>query len=160
MWPHHKAVITMRTHEATWPHHMPVFLNKAQSLLKNKSELFSVLHAPIYKVTSSSILNCTVAFTNKTQSISHTHKKLQPASLLWFLLARSLPNCCITSLPLSSLPLHTSGEKHTHKIYTVGFAKHHEVIHLPCKLPLAIHMQHAMITITLHSLNNLVVQQQ
>jgi hypothetical protein len=47
----------MRTHEATWPHHMPIFLNKAQGLLKNKnkSELFSVLHAPIYKITSSSI---------------------------------------------------------------------------------------------------------
>jgi hypothetical protein len=57
MWPHHKIVITMRTHEATWPHHMPIFLNKAQGLLKNKnkSELFSVLHAPIYKITSSSI---------------------------------------------------------------------------------------------------------
>jgi hypothetical protein len=55
MWPHHKVVITMRTHEATWPHHMPIFLNKAQGFLKNKSELFSVLHAPIYKVTSSSI---------------------------------------------------------------------------------------------------------
>jgi len=55
MWPHHKAVITMRTHEATWPHHMPIFLKKAQGLLKNKSELFSVLHAPIYKVISSSI---------------------------------------------------------------------------------------------------------
>jgi hypothetical protein len=35
---------------------MSVFLNKAQGLLKNKNELFSVLHAPIYKVTSSSIL--------------------------------------------------------------------------------------------------------
>jgi hypothetical protein len=35
---------------------MLVFLNKAQGLLKNKSELFSVLHAPIYKITSSSIL--------------------------------------------------------------------------------------------------------
>jgi hypothetical protein len=46
----------------------------------------------------------------------------------------------------------------THKIYTIGFAKHHQVIHPPCKLPLAIHMQHAMIT--LHSLNTLVVQQQ
>jgi hypothetical protein len=79
MWPHHKAVITMRTHEATWPHHMPVFLNKAQSLLKNKSELFVVLHAPIYKVTSSSILNCTVALTNRTQSISHTQET--PASI-------------------------------------------------------------------------------
>ncbi len=56
MWPHHKTVITMRTHEATWPHHMPIFFNKAQGLLKNKSELFNVLHAPIYKVTSSSIL--------------------------------------------------------------------------------------------------------
>jgi hypothetical protein len=56
--------------------------------------------------------------------------------------------------------LHLSGVKQTHKIYTIGFAKHHEVIHLPCKLPLAIHMQHAMITITLHSLNTLVVQQQ
>jgi hypothetical protein len=47
MWSHHKAIITMRTHEATWPHHMPVFLNKAQGLLKNKSELFSVMHATI-----------------------------------------------------------------------------------------------------------------
>jgi len=56
MWLHHKAIITMRTHEATWPHHMPVFLNKAQGLLKNKSELFNVLYAPIYKVISSSIL--------------------------------------------------------------------------------------------------------
>jgi hypothetical protein len=46
----------MRTHEATWPHHMLVFLNKVQGLFKNKSELFNVLHAPIYKVTSSSIL--------------------------------------------------------------------------------------------------------
>jgi hypothetical protein len=62
-----------------------------------------------------------------------------------------------TSLPLSSLPLHLLGGQHTHKIYIVGFAKHHEVIHLPCKLPLAIHMQHAMITITFHSLNTLVV---
>jgi hypothetical protein len=35
---------------------MLVFLNKAQGLLKNKSELFNVLHAPIYKITSSSIL--------------------------------------------------------------------------------------------------------
>jgi len=56
MWPHHKVVIIMRTHEATWFHHMPIFLNKTQGLLKNKSDLFSVLHAPIYKVTSSSIL--------------------------------------------------------------------------------------------------------
>jgi hypothetical protein len=55
MWPHHKVVITMTTHEATWPHHMLVFLNKAQGLLKNKSELFSVLHAPIYKVSNSNI---------------------------------------------------------------------------------------------------------
>jgi hypothetical protein len=55
IWPHHKAIITMRTHEGTWLHHMPVFLNKAQGLFKNKSELFNVLHAPIYKVTSSSI---------------------------------------------------------------------------------------------------------
>jgi len=57
MWPHHKTVITMKTHEATWLHHMPIFLNKAQGLFKNKnkSELFSVLHAPIYKITSSSI---------------------------------------------------------------------------------------------------------
>jgi hypothetical protein len=55
MWPHHKVVITIRTHEATWPHHMPVFFNKAQGLLKNKSELFSVLQAPIYEVISSSI---------------------------------------------------------------------------------------------------------
>jgi len=62
-----------------------------------------------------------------------------------------------TSLPLSSLPLHLLGGKQTHKIYTVGFEKHREVIHLPCKLPLAIHVQHAMITITLHSLNTLVV---
>ncbi len=47
----------MRTHEATWPHHMLIFLNKAQDHLKNKnkSELFSVLHAPIYKITSSNI---------------------------------------------------------------------------------------------------------
>jgi len=35
---------------------MLVFLNKAQGLLKNKSVLFSVLYAPIYKVISSSIL--------------------------------------------------------------------------------------------------------
>jgi hypothetical protein len=57
MWPHHKTIITMKTHEATWPHHMSIFLNKIQGLLKNKdkSELFSVLHAPIYKVISSSI---------------------------------------------------------------------------------------------------------
>jgi hypothetical protein len=56
MWPQHKAIITIRTHEATWPHHMPVFFNKTQGFLKNNSELFSVLHAPIYKVTNSSIL--------------------------------------------------------------------------------------------------------
>jgi hypothetical protein len=57
MWPHHKTIITMRTHEAIWPHHMLIFLNKAQGHLKNKnkSELFSVLHAPIYKITGSSI---------------------------------------------------------------------------------------------------------
>jgi hypothetical protein len=35
---------------------MLVFLNKAQGILKKNSELFSVLHAPIYKVTNSSIL--------------------------------------------------------------------------------------------------------
>ncbi len=34
---------------------MLVFFIKAQGLLKNKSELFSVLHAPIYKIISSSI---------------------------------------------------------------------------------------------------------
>jgi hypothetical protein len=34
---------------------MLVFFIKAQGLLKNKSELFNVLHAPIYKITSSSI---------------------------------------------------------------------------------------------------------
>jgi hypothetical protein len=34
---------------------MAIFLNKAQDLLKNKSELFSVLHASIYKIISSSI---------------------------------------------------------------------------------------------------------
>jgi hypothetical protein len=34
---------------------MRIFFNKAQGLLRNKSELFSALHAPIYKVTSSSI---------------------------------------------------------------------------------------------------------
>ncbi len=56
MWPHHKAIITMKTHEAMWPHHMPIFFNKAQGLLKNKSELFSVLHAPIFKVISLNIL--------------------------------------------------------------------------------------------------------
>jgi hypothetical protein len=57
MWPHHKTIITMKTHEATWLHHMPIFLNKVQGLFKNKnkSELFSVLHAPINKITSSSI---------------------------------------------------------------------------------------------------------
>jgi hypothetical protein len=57
MWPHHKTVITMRTHEVTWLHHMLIFLNKVQGLLKtkNKNELFSVLHAPIYKIISSSI---------------------------------------------------------------------------------------------------------
>ncbi len=55
MWPHHKTIITMKTHEATWPHHMLVFFIKAQGLLKNKSELFNVLHAPIYKIISSSI---------------------------------------------------------------------------------------------------------
>jgi hypothetical protein len=57
MWPHHKTIITMKTHEATWPHHMSIFLNKIQGLLKNKnkSELFNVLHVPIYKITSSII---------------------------------------------------------------------------------------------------------
>jgi hypothetical protein len=45
----------MQELKAMWPHHMPVFLNKAQGVLKNNSELFNVLHAPIYKVTSSSI---------------------------------------------------------------------------------------------------------
>jgi len=56
MQPHCKTVITMRTHDATWPHHMLVFFNKVQDLLKNKSELFSVLHASIYKVISLNIL--------------------------------------------------------------------------------------------------------
>jgi hypothetical protein len=48
MWPLHKTIITMRTHEATWPHHMPIFLNKVQGLLKNKnkSELFIVCMHP------------------------------------------------------------------------------------------------------------------
>jgi hypothetical protein len=35
---------------------MLVFFNKAQGFVKNKGELFSVLHEPIYKVTSSNIL--------------------------------------------------------------------------------------------------------
>ncbi len=35
---------------------MLIFFNKAQGLLKYNSELFSVLHAPIYKITSSNIL--------------------------------------------------------------------------------------------------------
>ncbi len=55
MWPHRKTIITMKTHEATWSHHMLIFFIKAQGLLKNKSELFSVLRAPIYKITSSNI---------------------------------------------------------------------------------------------------------
>jgi hypothetical protein len=55
MWPHHKTIITMRTHEATWPHHMPIFFNKVQGVVKPKNELFNVLHAPIYKITNSSI---------------------------------------------------------------------------------------------------------
>jgi len=56
MWPHYKAIITMKTREASWPHQMAIFLNKAQGLVKNNNEFFSVLHAPIYKITSSSIL--------------------------------------------------------------------------------------------------------
>ncbi len=56
MWPHHKTIITMKTHEATWPQHMLIFLNKTQGLFKKNKKLFSVLHASIYKVTSSSIL--------------------------------------------------------------------------------------------------------
>ncbi len=57
MWLHHKTIITMRVHAATWPHHMLIFFNKARGLFKNKnkSELFNVLHAAIYKTTSSSI---------------------------------------------------------------------------------------------------------
>ncbi len=55
IWPQQKTTIIMKTHETTWPHHMPIFLNKAQGFLKNKSELFGVLHAPIYKATNSSI---------------------------------------------------------------------------------------------------------
>jgi hypothetical protein len=50
MWPYHKTIITMRTHEATWFHHMPIFLNKTEGLVKNKNELFSVLHAPFTKI--------------------------------------------------------------------------------------------------------------
>jgi hypothetical protein len=109
MWPHHKAIITMRTHEATWPHHMLVFFNKAQGLLKNKSELFSVLHAPIYKVASSSIFknlwenenlsNVLCPFTNWINWISNTHKTFQPTSLVWFLLARYLSKWCIPHYP-------------------------------------------------------------
>jgi len=34
---------------------MPIFFNNVQGFLKNKNELFSVLHAPIYKITSWSI---------------------------------------------------------------------------------------------------------
>jgi hypothetical protein len=49
MWLHHKTIITMRTHEATWLHHMPIFLNKAQGLFKNKSELFSYCMHPFTK---------------------------------------------------------------------------------------------------------------
>ncbi len=71
MWPHHKTIITMRTHEATWPHHLLVFFNKAQGLLKNKSELFSVLHAPIYKVTSSSILKVSKNLINCQSYCAH-----------------------------------------------------------------------------------------
>jgi hypothetical protein len=36
MWLHHKVVITMKTHEATWPHHMPIFFNKSQGFLKKQ----------------------------------------------------------------------------------------------------------------------------
>ncbi len=109
MWPHHKVIITMKTHETTWPHHMLIFFNKAQGLLKIKSELFSVLHAPIYKVISSSILKISenlkklsiilCSFTNWIKSISNTQKKLQPTSLVWFLLAKSLSKCCILHCP-------------------------------------------------------------
>jgi hypothetical protein len=56
MWFHHKLVITMRTHEATWLHLMLVFFNKAQRLFKNKSELLVYCMHPFTKVISSSIL--------------------------------------------------------------------------------------------------------
>jgi hypothetical protein len=64
MWPHHKAIITMKTHEATWPHHILIYLDKAQGLLKNKSELFNVLHAFIYKVINSSIFKISKNLSN------------------------------------------------------------------------------------------------
>jgi hypothetical protein len=38
-------------------------------------------------------------FTNCIKWISNTHKKLQPTSLVWFLLARSLSKCCIAHCP-------------------------------------------------------------
>jgi hypothetical protein len=72
--------------ENTWgnmasPH--AIFFNKAQGLLKNKNELFSVLHALMYKITCSSILkisenlsNVLCPFTNWIKRISNTHKKL------------------------------------------------------------------------------------
>ncbi len=34
---------------------MPIFFNKVQGVVKPKNELFNVLHAPIYKITNSSI---------------------------------------------------------------------------------------------------------
>jgi hypothetical protein len=37
MWLHHKTVNTMRTHEATWPHHMPIFLIKLKASSKTKT---------------------------------------------------------------------------------------------------------------------------
>jgi hypothetical protein len=75
MWPHHKTIITMRTHEATWHHHMPVFFNKVQGLLKNNSELFSVLHVPIYKIISSSIFKI---FENlKICQMYHAHLQIE-----------------------------------------------------------------------------------
>jgi hypothetical protein len=83
MWPHQKVVITMKTHEATWLHHMLVFLNKAQGLLKNKNELFNVLHAPNYKVINSSKnlnffenLSIIVPINKLNKMNFNTHKKL------------------------------------------------------------------------------------
>jgi hypothetical protein len=70
MWLHHKTIIIIRTHEATWPHHMPVFFNKVQGPSKTRMNCLMYCMHPFTKsliqVFSKSLkigkcVNCTVS---------------------------------------------------------------------------------------------------
>jgi hypothetical protein len=98
----------MRTHEATRPHHMPLFFNKAQGPFKTKVNCSMYCMHPFTKslvqVFSKSLKfwNLPIVlcpFTDWIKWISNTHKKFYPPSLVWFLLSKSMSKCCIPHYP-------------------------------------------------------------